>query len=199
MRERARARRRRRRSSPPLGGCPRVREATRRSGSASRSGRALRAPGAFWASSSDAANGRREQSEPAKRGPGRPPKNAKQYTPPTSEDEYGFRQDEDEGGGDYRRGNANAQRAMNRIRQGARPVGRPRGGNAQRASGSRKGKPGPKPGAAAAKKAAMIAAGIPIPVLPPGSSADAGVRRKACSSFQTGRRTCIFQTTSVDP
>ena len=31
-----------------------------------------------------------------------------------------------------------------------------------------KGKPGPKPGAAAAKKAAMIAAGIPIPVLPPG-------------------------------
>lgn len=138
-------------------------------GSASRSGRALRAPGAFWASSSDAANGRREQSEPAKRGPGRPPKNAKQYTPPTSEDEYeAFGEDEDEDGGDYRRGNANAQRAMDRIRQGARPVGRPRGGNAQRASGSRKGKPGPKPGAAAAKKAAMIAAGIPIPVLPPG-------------------------------
>lgn len=139
-------------------------------GSASRSGRALRAPGAFWASSSAAASGRGEQSQPTKRGPGRPPKNAKQYTPPTSEDEYEDfgGEDKEDDDGEYRRSNANAQRAVHRIRQGMSAVGRPRGGSAQRANGSRKGKPGPKPGAAAAKKAAMIAAGIPIPVLPPG-------------------------------
>ena len=69
--------------------------------------------------------------------------------------------------------NANAERALHRIRKGAVPVPQKRNRGARdKRSGAgndeRKGKPGPKPGLAAAKKAAMIAAGIPIPVLPPG-------------------------------
>jgi|TARA_B110000003_G_scaffold177613_1_gene177021 hypothetical protein len=147
-------------------------------GSASRSGRALRAPGAFWTGAGVSRDERswRQPASPPKRGRGRPPKNAKRYSPPSSEDEYedfggaeegerGWSEDKDahaRGG----RAPANAARALNSIRGHAAPTRRQP--QAPRERGTRKGKPGPKPGVAAAKKAAMIAAGIPIPVLPPG-------------------------------
>ena len=125
--------------------------------SASRAGRALHAPQAFWAS------GKKREKE-ASRG-GRKPAAAI-----WSDDDDGDEEDDVRaavGGGH----NANAERALHRIRNGTVPVSQNyerKRGKQTGASVERKGKPGPKPGLAAAKKAAMIAAGIPIPVLPPG-------------------------------
>ena len=140
-------------------------------GSASRSGRALRAPGAFWTGAGVSRDERswRQPASPPKRGRGRPPKNAKRYSPPSSEDEYedfGGAEDAERGWSEDEDAHARVGRAPNSIRGHAAPTRRQP--QAPRERGARKGKPGPKPGAAAAKKAAMIAAGIPIPVLPPG-------------------------------
>lgn len=136
--------------------------------SASRSGRALRAPGAFW-SNGDV----QREREPVrqKRGPGRPPKNAKRFSPPTSEDEYDDLGAEETWSDEEPRRprDTNAARALDRIRKGTAAAPRQSKPKQRRTHDSRgKQKPGPKPGMAAAKKAAMIAAGIPIPVLPPG-------------------------------
>ena len=123
-------------------------------GSASRAGRALHAPQAFWAS------GEKREKDAARA--------ARVET--WSDDE----EDDVRAAVGVER-NANAKRALDRISKGTAPA--PQGvkravSNATRAraiaSAERKGKPGPKPGLAAAKTAAMIAAGIPIPVLPPG-------------------------------
>lgn len=136
--------------------------------SASRSGRTLRAPGAFWSNGN--AHHEREQVH-KKRGPGRPPKNAKCFSPPTSEDEYDDIGAEETWSDEepHHRRDTNAARALDRIRKGTAAAPRQSKSKQQRTQDSRrKQKPGPKPGMAAAKKAAMIAAGIPIPVLPPG-------------------------------
>lgn len=137
-------------------------------GSASRSGRALRAPQEYWSRDTRADGG---AANPKKRGPGRPRKDAKSYSPPSSEDEYEeYGVDEDDWRDDAPRYNSHRSNG-NSGRTGRTASHSNRRDSAQRrgaAGGARKGKPGPKPGLAAAKKAAMIAAGIPIPVLPPG-------------------------------
>ena len=151
--------------------------------SASRLGQAFRTPCAYW-SNGDVTRDERERKVSQKRGRGRPPKNARPVTPPWSADDYeDFDEDfdgaeeaketwsnEDEDEDDRRIArDTNIARALERISRGANAAPqRPPPKQTSRSNGSRKGKPGPKPGMAAAKKAAMIAAGIPIPVLPPG-------------------------------
>lgn len=137
-------------------------------GSASRSGRALRAPQEYWsrdARTDDTA------ANPKRRGPGRPRKDVKSYSPPSSEDEYEEYDVEEDDSRDeaprYNRHRSNG--TLGRTSRTASHSNRREAAQHHRtASGTRKGKPGPKPGLAAAKKAAMIAAGIPVPVLPPG-------------------------------
>ena len=128
-------------------------------GSASRAGRALHAPQAFWAS------GKKREKDAARAG--------RKPAAIWSDDDDDDEEDDVRAAVGVGGRNANAERALHRIRKGAVPVAqnRERGARDKRSGAGndeRKGKPGPKPGLAAAKKAAMIAAGIPIPVLPPG-------------------------------